>query len=166
MNFGFLKLQPIWSFAVWQQSTKLPQTEAFTVIFWSSAISYVGSVKLIKMIRVLTSGLLLVNGTKQSIAKEESTCNLFWCCRYWGCKGLPGQMHATFQCKILHHCCGKGVAHVGSSLKMVKFLLHHFLILHDVVCVWPAPSHHLTTWSNNVARYVLHWNVACVWLSL
>ena len=36
-------------------------------------------------------------------------------------------------------------AHVGSSLKMVKFLLHHFLMLHDVVCVWPAPSHHLTT---------------------
>ena len=60
-------------------------------------------------------------------------------------KACPGQMHATFQCKILHHCCGKGVAHVGSSLKMVKFLLHHFLMLHDVVCVWPAPSHHLTT---------------------
>ena len=33
------------------------------------------------MIRVLTSGLLLVNGTKQSIAKEESKCNLFWCCQ-------------------------------------------------------------------------------------
>ena len=30
------------------------------------------------MIRVLTSGLLLVNGTKQSIAKEESTYVTFF----------------------------------------------------------------------------------------
>ena len=41
---------------------------------------------------------------------------------------------------------------VGSSLKMVKFLLQHFWMLQDVARVWPAPSQHLTTRSNNVAR--------------
>ena len=34
---------------------------------------------------------------------------------------------------------------VGSSLKMVKFLLQHFWILQDVARVWPTPSQHLTT---------------------
>ena len=33
-----------------------------------------------------------------------------------------------------------------------KFFLQHFWILHDIARVWPAPSQHLTTRSNNVAR--------------
>ena len=41
---------------------------------------------------------------------------------------------------------------VESSLKMVKFFLQHFWMLQDVARVWPAPSQHLTTRSNNVAR--------------
>ena len=41
---------------------------------------------------------------------------------------------------------------VGSSLKMVKFLLQHFQMLQDLTRVWPAPLLHLTTRSNNVAR--------------
>ena len=42
---------------------------------------------------------------------------------------------------------------VGSSLKMVKFLLQHFLDVEGVARVWPAPSQHLTTRrSNNVVR--------------
>ena len=40
---------------------------------------------------------------------------------------------------------------VGSSLKMVKFFLQHFWMLQDVARVWPAPSQHITTRSNNVA---------------
>ena len=60
-------------------------------------------------------------------------------------------------CNILHvfvhpvaTCC-KMLDSVGSSLKMVKFLLQHFWTLQDVVLVWPALSQHLTTESNNVA---------------
>ena len=45
-----------------------------------------------------------------------------------------------------------GVDGVGSSLKVVKILLQHFWMLQDVALVWPAPSQHLTTRFNNVAR--------------
>ena len=45
-----------------------------------------------------------------------------------------------------------GVDGVGSSLKMVKILLQHLWMLQDVALVWPAPSQHLTTRFNNVAR--------------
>ena len=41
---------------------------------------------------------------------------------------------------------------VGSSLKMVKLLLQQFWIFQDVARVCPAPSQHLKTRSNNVAR--------------
>ena len=43
-----------------------------------------------------------------------------------------------------------GVDVVGSSLKMVKFL-RHFWILPDVVRVWPAPSQHDPTKLQDVA---------------
>ena len=36
---------------------------------------------------------------------------------------------------------------------MVKFWLPHFLMLQDAAHVWRAPSHHLTTQSNDVARF-------------
>ena len=48
-------------------------------------------------------------------------------------------------------CC-KMLDGVGSSLKLVKSLLQHFWMLQDVARIWPAPSQHLTTRSNNVAR--------------
>ena len=78
-------------------------------------------------------------------------------------------MHATCQRSILQHVLytfGHPVATyckickmfdgVGSSLKMVKFFLQNFLMLQDVAYVWPAPSQHLTTLSNNVACVCLN----------
>ena len=48
-------------------------------------------------------------------------------------------------------CCNK-LDGIGSSLKMVKFLLQHFWMLQDVARVLPAPSQLLTTRSNSVVR--------------
>ena len=70
---------------------------------------------------------------------------------------------AMFQHNIAQHCCAQHVGHiwpapccimlqhmlddVGSSLKMFKFFLQHFWMLHDVVLVWArscnivAPKH-------------------------
>ena len=46
-------------------------------------------------------------------------------------------------------CC-KMLDGVGSSLKMVKFLLQHFWMLQDVARVFPAPSQHVPTMLQDV----------------
>ena len=69
-------------------------------------------------------------------------------------------------------CCDMlGV--VGSTLKMVKFLIQHLWMLHDIVIIWPvscnnvAPGQHMsqhvaTGWPNgcNSLRSTLLWSVA------
>lgn len=50
---------------------------------------------------------------------------------------------------------------VGSSLKMVTFLLQHFLILQGVPCVWPSPSTSRDMIQQSCKMF--RWNFACVW---
>ena len=56
---------------------------------------------------------------------------------------VEGNVLHMFFYPVATHC--KMLDGVGSSLKMVKFLLKHFLMLSDVLCIWQAPSQHVTT---------------------
>ena len=97
-------------------------------------------------------------------ATKLQTCEQYRPCWLDRLRNLrPSQTHATFQHNILQHCCAQRVTRVwlpcSNMLQDVRWcwikfenLLQHFVMLQDVARVWPAPSQHLTTRSNNVAR--------------